>query len=63
MNIDFHYGITYVLARLAGLNAEDSKIVAHSSQYVDDATTHGILHFSGGETAVVPVVWTATGLE
>ncbi|MBC7858604.1 MAG: hypothetical protein H7Z39_07435 [Burkholderiaceae bacterium] len=50
MNIDFHYGVTYVVARLAGMNPTDAQIVAHASQYVDNATTSGILKFSGGET-------------
>lgn len=50
MNIDFHYGVIYVTSRLAGMSQEQAQIVAHSCQYVDDATTPGILEFSGGET-------------
>jgi hypothetical protein len=50
MNIDFHYGVTYVVARLAGMNPADAQTIAHASQYVDNATTSGILKFSGGET-------------
>jgi len=50
MNIDFHYGVVYATSRLAGLSKSDSQIVAHSCQYVDDATTNGLLVFSGGET-------------
>ncbi len=50
MNIDFHYGVIYATSRLAGLNKNDAQIVAHSCQYVDDATTNGLLTFSGGET-------------
>jgi hypothetical protein len=50
MNIDFHYGVIYVTSRLAGLDKSQAQIVAHSSQYVDDATTKGALEFSGGET-------------
>lgn len=49
MNIDFHYGVIYLVSRLAGMNPVDAQIVAHSSQYVDDATTPGILQFAGGE--------------
>lgn len=49
MNIDFHYGVVYVLSRLAGLDSSRAETVAHASQYVDDATTHGILRFEGGE--------------
>ncbi|MGZ6298492.1 MAG: DUF6765 family protein, partial [Parachlamydiaceae bacterium] len=50
MNIDFHYGMIYTVARLAGMRQEDAQIVAHACQYIDDATTHGILEFEGGET-------------
>ena len=45
MQIDFHYGTTYVLARLAGFNADDSYVIAYSSQYVDDSNTTGEIHF------------------
>lgn len=50
MNIDFHYGVIYIVARLGGLSAKDAQVVAHACQYVDDATTNGILKFEGGET-------------
>jgi hypothetical protein len=50
MNIDFHYGVIYVTSRLAGLDKDHAQIVAHACQYVDDATTNGLLTFEGGET-------------
>ena len=50
MNIDFHYGIIYVVSRLAGLPQAKAEIVAHSCQYVDDATVHGVLQFAGGQS-------------
>jgi hypothetical protein len=50
MNIDFHYGVVYVAARVGGMTPDDACTVAHCCQYVDDATTHGILRFKGGET-------------
>lgn len=50
MNIDFHYGVVYVVARVGGLSREAARTVAHACQYVDDATTAGILRFAGGET-------------
>lgn len=50
MNIDFHYGVVYAMARLGGLAASDALTVAHACQYVDDSTTPGLLDFSGGET-------------
>jgi len=50
MNIDFHYGVIYLVSRLSGLNSVDAETVAHACQYVDDATIPGILEFAGGET-------------
>jgi hypothetical protein len=50
MNIDFHYGVIYVVARLAGMDTAQAKVVAHACQYVDDATTPGVLIFEGGES-------------
>jgi hypothetical protein len=50
MNIDFHYGVVYVAAREGGLAPDAARTVAHACQYVDDATTPGILRFKGGET-------------
>lgn len=50
MNIDFHYGVIFVVGRLAGLSATDAETVAHACQYIDDATIHGILDFKDGET-------------
>ena len=50
MNIDFHYGVIYVIARLAGLEKPEAETVAHACQYVDDATVSGVLQFAGGES-------------
>ncbi|SDF95647.1 DUF6765 family protein [Paraburkholderia phenazinium] len=50
MNIDFHYGVIYAVARVGGLPPDAAQTVAHACQYVDDATTPGILRFAGGET-------------
>lgn len=36
MNLEFHYYITYLIAAAAGLSPTDARIVAWSSQYVDD---------------------------
>ncbi|HKR45806.1 MAG TPA: DUF6765 family protein [Paraburkholderia sp.] len=49
MNIDFHYGVVYAMARLGGLSPADALTAAHACQYVDDATTPGLLDFNGGE--------------
>lgn len=48
MQIDFHHGVTYVCARLAGFDSIDAGIIAHSAQYVDDATKSGEIYFDNG---------------
>lgn len=48
MQIDFHHGTTYVLARWAGFSQQEAEILAYASQYVDDAVQSGMIHFSNG---------------
>ncbi len=48
MQIDFHHGVTYVVARLAGFPRREAGIVAHAAQYIDDATNDGYLRFKNG---------------
>jgi hypothetical protein len=48
MQIDFHHGTTYVVARYAGFNHAEAEIIAYCSQYVDDATNSGVLRFDNG---------------
>lgn len=36
MDIEFHYYMTYLIATKAGLGTDDARIVAHSSQFIDD---------------------------
>lgn len=45
MQIDFHFGVMYVLSRVAGFTSEESHIIAYSSQYVDDAVNGGFIKF------------------
>jgi hypothetical protein len=45
MQIDFHHGVTYVVARLAGFPHREATIIAHCAQYVDDATNGGLIRF------------------
>jgi hypothetical protein len=52
MQIDFHHAVTYVVARLAGLNDEKAQTVAYACQYVDDATNAGEVTFESGERYV-----------
>ncbi|MDB0566553.1 DUF6765 family protein [Ralstonia solanacearum] len=49
MNIDFHYGVMFIIARKAGLTQNEAETVAHACQYVDDATTDGLLKFRDGQ--------------
>ncbi len=48
MQIDFHHGVTYVCARLAGFEHLEANIVAHCAQYVDDSTQSGLIRFDNG---------------
>lgn len=48
MQIDFHHGATYVVARLAGFEHRAAEIVAYCAQYVDDATNSGVIEFANG---------------
>ncbi|MBQ4832980.1 hypothetical protein J8L70_06990 [Pseudoalteromonas sp. MMG010] len=48
MQIDLHHGMTWVIARAAGFSVEEATIIAHASQYVDDATNYGHIEFSNG---------------
>ena len=49
MQIDFHHTVTYILARLAGFQHDDSCVIAYSAQYVDDATNGGKIQFTNHE--------------
>ena len=49
MQIDFHHAVTYVLSRLAGFDQQESATIAHSCQYVDDATNSGFITFDNGK--------------
>jgi hypothetical protein len=48
MQIDFHHGVTYVIARLAGFDHRQADVVAYCSQYVDDAVNSGTIRFDNG---------------
>ena len=48
MQIDFHHGATYVIARFAGFGHREAETIAYASQYVDDATNSGTIRFSNG---------------
>ncbi|BBN82964.1 hypothetical protein PA25_29490 [Pseudoalteromonas sp. A25] len=50
MQIDLHFGMTWVVARAAGFSNQQANIIAHASQYVDDATNQGCIRFDNGAT-------------
>lgn len=45
MQIDFHLGVTYILARMSGFSPFEANTIASSSQYVDDAVNSGTILF------------------
>lgn len=49
MEIDFHFGVTYVLGRLAGFAHDSALTVATAAQYVDDTVSEGTINFITGE--------------
>jgi hypothetical protein len=48
MQIDYHHGVTYVIARMAGFDHRQADVVAYCSQYVDDAVNSGTIRFDNG---------------
>ncbi len=36
MDVEFHYHITYILARKAGFNPDDAAVIAYAAEYTDD---------------------------
>lgn len=48
MQIDFHHGVTYVAARLAGFEHQAASTIAYCAQYVDDAINDGLIRFDNG---------------
>ena len=48
MQIDGHHTFTYVISRMVGFTHEEANIIAHSAQYVDDATNAGNIEFTNG---------------
>lgn len=45
MQIDFHHAVTYVTARIAGFGHDQASTIAYAAQYVDDATSSGVVMF------------------
>jgi uncharacterized protein YneF (UPF0154 family) len=47
MQIDFHYFTIRIICEKAGFTPSESQIIAHASQYVDDATEHSKFRVKG----------------
>ncbi len=48
MDIEFHYYITFILCRAAGFDADESYLIAYSSQYTDDNNKQYFINYNGG---------------
>jgi hypothetical protein len=48
MQLDFHHAVVYVIARMAGFDHRHGEVLAHASQYVDDAINAGPVAFDNG---------------
>jgi hypothetical protein len=46
VQIDFYYDVIYVLARYTGFSRKEAKIIANSSQYIDDAENSELIKFT-----------------
>lgn len=55
MNIEFHYYAIYFLARRAGFGEDEARIIAQSSQYVDDAILPYAVDSRGGVPAYLTI--------
>lgn len=54
MQLDMHYWAVYALARATGIPLEIARIIAHASQYVDDAKHTEMIII--GDKAIVPIM-------
>ena len=48
MQLDMHYYATYAMARAAGIEPDDARIIATSAQFVDDNVARGHVTFGDG---------------
>jgi len=48
MQKDFHYAVTYIVARWADFSHKKAQIIAYASQLVDDNCDYGTLEFDNG---------------
>lgn len=48
MQIDFHHGATYVIARYSGFTHVQAQTIAYAAQHVDDAKSHRFIRFDNG---------------
>ena len=48
MQLDMHYYATYAMARAAGIEPDDARIIATSAQFVDDNVARSHVTFRDG---------------
>ena len=48
MQLDMHYYATYDMARAAGIEPDDARIIATSAQFVDDNVARSHVEFGDG---------------
>jgi hypothetical protein len=56
MQIDMHFYGVYALARAAGIKSESARIIAHSSQFVDDAIHDEPISLQEQCAAIIPIM-------
>ncbi len=56
MQIDMHFYGIYALARAAGIGSDEAKLIAHSSQFVDDSLEDEHYKIEEDEQAILPTM-------
>lgn len=56
MQIDMHYYGVYALARAAGVGPDEARLIAHSSQFVDDSLEDEHYEVKQGQSAILPTM-------
>ncbi len=63
MQQDMHYYGIYALARSAGLYPDEARLIAHASQFVDDATEDGAIIVDDDTKAILPTTTAHKALD
>jgi len=63
MQEDMHYYGVYALARAAGIRHDEARLIAHASQFVDDASEDGAIVVEDGARAILPTTTSHKALD